>query len=93
MIIYAIKRFFSFRRALQRPLPNETSAMSREDIARLYARTFSSDDGRKVLDHLQRIAFIKALGPDVQDAALRHAEGQRALVQTILRLVDTGRRP
>jgi hypothetical protein len=61
------------------------------DIERLYARLFSSEDGRRVLAHLQAVTFGRALGPASPDAQLRHMEGQRAMVATILRLVDRGR--
>jgi len=66
--------------------------LPQQDIERIFARLFSSDDGRKVLAHLQVITFSRAYGPDASDQQLRYAEGQRALVANILRLVDRGRK-
>ncbi len=65
--------------------------MSQQDVERLFARVFSSEDGRKILAHLQVMTFSRAYGPDASDQQLRYAEGQRALVANILRLVDRGR--
>lgn len=64
---------------------------SQQDIERVFARLFSSDDGQKVLAHLQVMTFSRAYGPDATDQTLRYAEGQRALVANILRLIDRGR--
>lgn len=61
------------------------------EIERACARLFSTADGKMVLSHLQAISFCRALSPDSSDAHLRHAEGQRAMVATILRLIDRGR--
>ena len=69
----------------------EPGRMEMRDIARTYARLFSSDDGRKVLAHLQVMTFHRALGATSPDEQLRYMEGQRSLVATILRLVDRGR--
>lgn len=66
--------------------------MPQQDIERIFARLFSSDDGRKVLAHLQVMTFSRAYGPEASDQQLRYAEGQRALVANILRLVDRGRK-
>ena len=65
--------------------------MAQQDVERLFARVFSSDDGKKILAHLQVMTFSRAYGPDASDQQLRYAEGQRALVANILRLVDRGR--
>ena len=73
--------------------PCEPSKMEARDIERAFARLFSSEDGQKVLSHLQVITFQRALGPGSADAQLRYVEGQRSLVATILRLVDRGRNP
>lgn len=65
--------------------------MAQQDVERLFARVFSSEDGKKILAHLQVMTFSRAYGPDASDQQLRYAEGQRALVANILRLVDRGR--
>ena len=65
----------------------------RRDVEKAYARAFSDDNGRVVLGHLQNLTFARAYAPDVPEGQLRYAEGQRALVGTILRLVNAGRNP
>ena len=62
-----------------------------QEIERACARLFSTDDGRRVLGYLQSITFQRALGPASPDEHLRYAEGQRALMATVLRLIDRGR--
>lgn len=61
------------------------------EIERAFARLFSTEDGRKVLAHLQCITFHRALGAATPDEQIRYAEGQRSLVAVILRLIDRGR--
>lgn len=73
-------------------VPEPLSA-DRAAVERAYARTFTSDDGKVVLGHLQNLTFARAYGADVPEGHLRYAEGQRALVGTILRLVGAGRNP
>jgi hypothetical protein len=70
------------------PEPNKTD---QRDIEKSFARVFSSEDGQKVLAHLQVLTFQRAFGPGVSDDHLRYTEGQRAMVATILRLIDRGR--
>ncbi len=71
----------------------KTIKTDQRDIERTFARLFSSDDGRKVLAHLQVMSFHRVQPPGATDEYLRYAEGQRALVATILRLIDKGRNP
>lgn len=73
--------------------PMEPNKMEMRDIEKSFARLFASDDGQKVLSHLQVITFHRALGPGVADQHLRYMEGQRAMIGTILRLIDRGRNP
>ena len=68
-----------------------TVKVSREDMMKCYARLFSTDDGKRVLDHLQITTFMRSCGPESGDTMLRHMDGQRALVQQIMRMVETGR--
>ncbi len=63
------------------------------EIERSFARLFSTQDGQKVLAHLQAITFQRAFGAATPDEQIRYAEGQRSLVATILRLIDRGRKP
>lgn len=67
------------------------SRLEREQVEKAYARLFSTEDGKMVLGHLQSIAFMRAYGAESSDAQIRYAEGQRALVAQILRLVNAGR--
>ncbi len=71
-------------------LPDPAKFEMRE-IERAFARLFTSEDGRKVLSHLQAITFQRALGATAPDEQMRYAEGQRSLVASILRLIDRGR--
>lgn len=70
-----------------------TGGGERRDVERAYARTFTTDDGKTVLGHLQNLTFARAYGADAPEGQLRYAEGQRALVGTILRLISAGRTP
>ena len=47
---------------------------SQQDIERVFARCFSTEDGKKVLAHLQVMTFSRAYGPDVADNHLRYAD-------------------
>lgn len=67
------------------PPENEESA-----LAGAFARCFAGGDGRRVLDHLRGLTLHRTLGPAAPDAALRHLEGQRALVAHVLALVVRG---
>ncbi len=71
--------------------PDALNKMEQRDIEKSFARLFTSDDGQKVLAHLQVMTFQRAYGPDSNESQLRYAEGQRALVAAILRLIDRGR--
>ena len=73
--------------------PLEPSKIELREIEKAFARLFASDDGQKVLSHLQVITFHRALGPGVADEHLRYTEGQRSMIATILRLIDRGRKP
>ncbi|PJB71450.1 MAG: hypothetical protein CO093_05105 [Alphaproteobacteria bacterium CG_4_9_14_3_um_filter_47_13] len=65
--------------------------MERQQIEKAYARLFSTEDGGRVLAHLQMIAFMRAYSAESTDEQIRYAEGQRALVAHILRLISAGR--
>jgi hypothetical protein len=73
--------------------PFEPGKAESRDIERAFARLFSTQDGQTVLAHLQVITFQRALGAGSTDQQLRYLEGQRAMVGTILRLIDRGRNP
>jgi hypothetical protein len=73
--------------------PLEPNKTEMREIEKAFARAFATDDGQKVLSHLQVITFHRALGPGVADEHLRYSEGQRSMIATILRLIDRGRKP
>lgn len=70
------------------PIP---AAAAGTDPAPSFARCFAGGDGERVLAVLRAMTLDRALGPDAPEAALRHLEGQRQLVATILALVARGR--
>ncbi|ANC92416.1 hypothetical protein A6A40_11175 [Azospirillum humicireducens] len=78
---------------LEAPLPTAPipGAAGETDPAPSFARCFSGGDGTRVLAVLRAMTLDRALGPDATEAALRHLEGQRQLVATILALVARGR--
>lgn len=67
------------------------SKLEQREIEKIFARLFSTDDGKKALAYLQVITFQRALNGSASDEQLRYTEGQRSLVATILRLIDRGR--
>lgn len=71
--------------------PYDPGKAELREIEKSFARLFASDDGQRVLSHLQVITFQRAMGPGCPDEQLRYVEGQRSLVATILRLIDRGR--
>lgn len=72
-------------------LPPQPAIKDAGDVAKSYARIFSTEDGRRVLDHLQISTFHRATGPDTSDAHIRHLEGQRYLLSQILRFIERGK--
>ena len=71
-------------------MPSPPKVEMRE-IEKSFARVFASEDGKRVLSYLQAVTFCRALGAESSDQSLRYAEGQRALVAAILRMIDRGR--
>ena len=67
------------------------SKIDQKNMKRVFARVFSTDDGKKALAYLQYMTFYRQLGTGVTNDDLRHAEGQRSIISTILRFVDQGR--
>jgi hypothetical protein len=73
------------------PDPAPEAGEDRAALARACARLFTHDDGRRLLAHLRAQTVGRHLGPEASDAALRHLEGQRALVAHLGRLIAEGR--
>ncbi len=66
-------------------------AMDRDTVARAYARLFSTEDGKMVMAHLQGQTFLRMHTPETPDSHIRFTEGQRALVNTMLRFIAIGK--
>lgn len=71
--------------------PYQGRRIEARDMERCFTRLFASEDGQKVLSHLQIVTFHRALGAEVDDKQLRYIEGQRSLVSLILKMVERGR--
>ena len=67
------------------------SKIDQQNIKRVFTRVFSSDDGKKALAYLQYITFHRNLGAGASNDQLRHIDGQRSLVATILNFVEQGK--
>lgn len=67
------------------------SRLEQKEIERAFTRLFSTEDGRKVLAWLQVMTFQRAGSASTSDEQLRHMEGQRSLMASILRMIDRGR--
>lgn len=65
--------------------------LEQKEIEKIFTRVFSTEDGRKALAWLQVMTFHRAQGGATPDEQIRFTEGQRALVATIMRLVERGR--
>ncbi|MFC7334733.1 hypothetical protein [Rhodocista pekingensis] len=72
-------------------LPAAAPPVESLELARACARLFAGSDGQRLLAHLRRLTLGRALGPEAGDAALRHLEGQRALVLHLETLAARGR--
>jgi hypothetical protein len=64
---------------------------SEADIARVYAQLFAGPAGQRVLNHLKQRYLYTPAEPDISEAGLRHAQGQRDCVLTMLRFIERGR--
>lgn len=88
MIPIYLKRLFRPKSDVKGALPDLSREPSRDEIARSFARLFSTEDGQRVLDYLKRTTFMRSYGSEASDKLLRFSEGQRALVAQIMRLTD-----
>ncbi len=70
---------------------NHVSKLELREIERSFARLFSSEEGKRCLAYLQLTSFHRALPANATDEELRYAEGQRALLANITRLIERGR--
>ena len=62
-----------------------------QDMEIIYARTFNTPHGRKVIEHLRSITIERFLGADATEAQLRSLESQRSLVHKIESLIERGK--
>ena len=70
---------------------NHIRKRDQKNIEQLFARLFSTEDGKNVLAYLQNLTFHRAANPSLSEADLRHMEGQRSLLGVILKLIERGR--
>lgn len=68
------------------------SKTDRKTIEKIFARLFSSEDGKKAIAYLQYITGQRVLAADTDPKILSYAEGQRALVGNILRIIENGQK-
>jgi hypothetical protein len=61
-----------------------------EAIERSFVRTFGGNDGQRVLEYLRGRFMDRRYGADCSDATLRHGEGAREVVDTILSMIKRG---
>lgn len=82
-----LKSFF------KKSLPQEPGGIvvTREDAPQLFARTFGSDDGQKVISYLRATVNGRVAGPEGGEGILRYYDGQRGLLQTINGLIEQGK--
>ena len=90
-MLESLRHYFAADLDVRPFMPPPLKRLDQSAVERAFARLFGTDDGRIVLDHLQSIAFMRCHGADATDAQIRYAEGQRALVGQIIRLITAGR--
>jgi hypothetical protein len=61
------------------------------ELCRACARCFGGADGERVIGHLTRTILERRLLPQASDAELRHLEGQRCAIASLLAMVERGR--
>ncbi|MEC9346422.1 MAG: hypothetical protein VYB54_09350 [Pseudomonadota bacterium] len=64
--------------------------MDESDLPQVFARCFRGGDGARALRHLRGLTLDIATGPDIPDTRLRHLEGQRFIVNHIVKLIERG---
>lgn len=70
--------------------PEAPEAPAADALAAACARLFAGADGRLLMAHLCRLTLAATLPPGVDEARLRHLEGQRALVLSLRHLAARG---
>ena len=66
---------------------------SKSEAAKAFARAFRGQDGEKMMKYLYSVTFERFFGPETNEATLRFAEGQKALVMHIEALIKAGCNP
>ncbi len=75
----------------KKELIKETIKVNTEqDWPSVFARCFSTSDGKQVAGYLRYFTLEKSLGADVSDDLLRYQEGRRSIVTQILSLIAQG---
>jgi hypothetical protein len=62
-----------------------------DEVCRSAAACLSNSNGQVLLRHLERAFRDRRIPPTASDAELRHAEGQRSVVDHLMHLVERGR--
>lgn len=68
-----------------------TDGTSELDLCRAFARCFADQDGQRVMAHLARTILDRRLPPSASDAELRHLEGQRCAVASVVAMIERGK--
>ena len=63
------------------------SRLEKKEIAKIFVRAFHTEDGRKALHYLEYMTYHRAGTPNMNEADLRHMEGQRSLVSMIRKMM------
>jgi hypothetical protein len=71
--------------------PADAAQGGGEDLAQCAARLFASQDGQRLLTHLEKVFLLRRVPPQTSDQELRHIEGQRSLVAHLQSLAARGR--
>lgn len=62
------------------------TALTDDDLAKAVQACFAGRNGDIVIEHLRTTFLDRRVAPTASDAELRHVEGQRAAIASLLRL-------
>lgn len=86
-----LKTIISFFKKEKINLNKETIKVDNDqDWPSVFARCFSTPDGKQVAAYLRHFILDKSLGADVSSDFLRYQEGRRSMVTQILSLINQG---
>ena len=64
-----------------------------QDIEKHYARVFSGNSGKQVLEHLRSVTIERIIGPNVTNDELRWWAAQNSLIHQIENMIKKGNNP